>query len=75
MVRVFADLASERDHKAMQAAAEHGMRFLPLHNAVDRADIYCPKCGWPPSHRETVTSRYIREPYGCGNPKCPEPPT
>ena len=52
--------------RAMQAAAEHGMRFLPIHEAV--AAIFCAKCGWPDSHREAVIEQYAGEPYGC--PRC-----
>ena len=52
--------------RAMQAANEHGMRFLPIHDTV--VAIFCGKCGWPDSHRETNIKIYANEPYGC--PRC-----
>ena len=52
--------------RAMQAASAHGMRFLPIRD--DLAAIFCAKCGWPDSHRETVIEQYASEPYGC--PRC-----
>ena len=51
--------------RAMQAANEHGMRFLPIHDTV--AAIFCAKCGWPDSHRETVIEQYANDPYGCAH--------
>ena len=49
--------------RAMQAASAHGMRFLPIRD--DLAAIFCAKCGWPDSHRETVIGEYANEPFGC----------
>ena len=54
--------------RAMQAAADHGMRFLPIPGREGVVAIFCAKCGWPDSHRETVIEQYANKPYGC--PRC-----
>lgn len=51
--------------RAMQLAGEHGMRFQPVHSRVGIADIFCAKCGWPKTNRETKIEQFAREPYGC----------
>lgn len=54
--------------RAMELAAEHGMRFQTVHCNDRVADIFCPKCDWPLINRETVIEQYVREPYSC--PHC-----
>ncbi len=51
--------------RAMELAAERGMRFQPVHSRAGIADIFCATCGWPDSYRETKIAQYADEPYGC----------
>ena len=53
--------------RAMQAASDHGMRFLPIPGRDTLAEIFCAKCDWPLIYRDTVIKQYADEPYGCGH--------